>query len=182
MSCVYAINRIPGTVAYATTKLLASLRAHNIAWYGDSDRVGHRFGKPCSLAWRPHLCFQGSLSPEGFQQQYDGLIIEESLSDCRIIGRYLFSIRTYRNSRWRWSKWISARSSYTSKEITVGLTLCFLTMTPFRHYLTMTWCRSSAPGLRSSQRLTSQFLIRLCRSRKRTTLCQTSFSRKWLGE
>ena len=35
---------------YATTKLLASLQAHDIAGYHYSDRVGHSFGKPCSLA------------------------------------------------------------------------------------------------------------------------------------
>ena len=45
------VNRIPGTVAYMRPpKLLASLQAHDIARYRDSDRVGHSFGKPCSLA------------------------------------------------------------------------------------------------------------------------------------
>ena len=56
------INRIPGTVAYMRPpKLLASLQAHNIARYRDSDRVGHSFGKPCSLAWRPCLWFSRKL-------------------------------------------------------------------------------------------------------------------------
>ena len=31
-------------------KLLASLQAHDITRYRESDGVGHRFGKTCSLA------------------------------------------------------------------------------------------------------------------------------------
>ena len=61
------IIRIPGTVAYMwPPKLLASLQAHDIARYRDSGRVGHSFGKPCSLAWRPHLWFSRKLVARRF--------------------------------------------------------------------------------------------------------------------
>jgi len=50
------VNRIWVTIAYIwPPKLLASLQAHNIARFCESDRVGHRFGNPWSLAWRPSL-------------------------------------------------------------------------------------------------------------------------------
>jgi len=48
---VPAFNRILVTVEYMRPpKLLALLQAHNNARYRESDGVGHRFGKPYSLA------------------------------------------------------------------------------------------------------------------------------------
>ena len=78
------------TQNYPSMKLLASLWARDVTQYCESDGGGHRFGRFCSLAWKPSQWSKIETQLDTYWCPFEAQWIDRSISSWPNLPSYCF--------------------------------------------------------------------------------------------